>query len=41
VKITTTLGNYFKSNPGNATGHGWTRGQAWQPTGMLGPVKLL
>ncbi|MDR2765264.1 MAG: hypothetical protein LBB90_09585, partial [Tannerella sp.] len=41
VKITTTLGNYFKSNPENKTGHGWTRGQAWQPVGMLGPVKLL
>jgi hypothetical protein len=41
VKITTTLGNYFKSNPENKTGHRWTHGQAWQPTGMLGPVKLL
>jgi hypothetical protein len=41
VKITTTLGNYFKSNPENKTGHAWTHGQAWQPTGMLGPVKLL
>ncbi|MDR1454639.1 MAG: hypothetical protein LBJ01_03210, partial [Tannerella sp.] len=41
IKITTTLGNYFKSNPQNKVGHDWTRGQAWQPTGMLGPVKLL
>ncbi|MDR2774827.1 MAG: hypothetical protein LBC19_08810 [Tannerella sp.] len=41
VKITTTLGNYFKSNPENKTGHAWTRGQAWQPTGMSGPVRLL
>jgi hypothetical protein len=41
IKITTTLGNYFKSNPENKIGHAWTRGQAWQPTGMLGPVKLL
>jgi hypothetical protein len=41
VKIITTLGNYFKSDPENKTGHGWTRGQAWQPAGMLGPVKLL
>jgi hypothetical protein len=41
IKITTTLGNYFKSNPQNSVGNGWTRGQAWQPTGMLGPVKLL
>jgi hypothetical protein len=40
VKITTTLGNYFKSNPGNTTGHAWTRRQAWQPTGLLGPVRL-
>jgi hypothetical protein len=41
IRITTTLGNYFKANPENRTGHEWTRGQAWQPTGMLGPVKLL
>jgi hypothetical protein len=41
IKITTTLGNYFKSNPENKTGYRWTRGQAWQPTGMLGPVKLI
>jgi hypothetical protein len=41
IKVTTTLGNYFKSNPENKTGHGWTRGQAWQPTGITGPVKLL
>ena len=41
IKITTTLGNYFKSNPENKTGHGWTRGQPWQPTGLLGPVRLL
>jgi hypothetical protein len=41
IKITTTLGNYFKSNPQNKTGHSWTRGQPWQPTGMLGPVKFI
>ncbi|MDR0394924.1 MAG: hypothetical protein LBH77_07180, partial [Tannerella sp.] len=41
VKVTTTLGNYFKSNPQNKVGHGWTRGQAWQPTGLLGPVRFL
>ncbi|MDR0559568.1 MAG: hypothetical protein LBG92_05320 [Prevotellaceae bacterium] len=41
VKITTTLGNYFKSNPENRTGHGWTRGQEWQPAGMTGAVRLL
>jgi hypothetical protein len=41
VKITTTLGNYFKSNPENKTGYRWTNRQAWQPTGMLGPVRLL
>jgi hypothetical protein len=41
IKITTTLGNYFKSNPGNRVGHNWTRGQSWQPVGMLGPVKLV
>jgi hypothetical protein len=41
IRITTTLGNYFKSNPENATGHRWTRGQAWQPTGLSGPVRLL
>ncbi|MDR0724849.1 MAG: hypothetical protein LBF59_02420, partial [Prevotellaceae bacterium] len=38
IKVTTTLGNYFKSNPQNKTGHGWTHGQAWQPTGIVGPV---
>jgi hypothetical protein len=41
IKITTTLGNYFKANPGNKTGHAWTHWQAWQPTGMLGPVKFV
>ncbi|MDR3093643.1 MAG: glycoside hydrolase family 2, partial [Bacteroidales bacterium] len=41
IKITTTLGNYFKSNPENKVGYGWTRNQTWQPVGMLGPVKLL
>ena len=40
IKIITTLGNYFKSNPENRTGHAWTHRQAWQPTGMLGPVTL-
>jgi hypothetical protein len=41
IKITTTLGNYFKSNPENRTGYEWTHRQAWQPTGMQGPVRLL
>jgi hypothetical protein len=41
IKITTTLGNYFKSNPENRVGHGWTRGQPWQPTGIQGPIRLL
>jgi hypothetical protein len=41
IKLTTTLGNYFKSNPENKTGHAWTRHQNWQPVGIIGPVKLL
>jgi hypothetical protein len=41
VKITTTLGNYFKSNPENKVGHGWTNRQPWQPVGLIGPVKLV
>jgi hypothetical protein len=40
VKITTTLGNYFKANPANAIGHAWTRNQPWQPVGLLGPVTM-
>ncbi|MDR2121207.1 MAG: hypothetical protein LBP64_10115 [Tannerella sp.] len=41
VKVTTTVGNYLKSSPDNKTGQRWTRGQKWQPVGMLGPVRLL
>jgi len=41
VKITTTVGNYLKSSPDNPVGQGWTRRQRWQPTGMIGPVRLL
>ncbi len=41
IKITTTVGNYLKSSPNNDTGQIWTKGQDWQPTGMLGPVRLL
>ncbi|MDR1601485.1 MAG: hypothetical protein LBS42_03555 [Tannerella sp.] len=41
VRITTTVGNYLKSSPGNETGQRWTRHQKWQPAGMLGPVRLL
>jgi hypothetical protein len=41
IKVTTTLGNYFKSNPQNKVGNDWTRGQAWQPIGLIGPVRLL
>jgi hypothetical protein len=41
VKVTTTVGNYLKSSPDNATGQGWTRRQPWQPVGMIGPVRLL
>jgi hypothetical protein len=41
VKITTTLGNYFKSNPENKTGNRWTNGQAWQSVGLIGPVRLV
>jgi hypothetical protein len=41
VKITTTVGNYLKSSPDNETGQRWTRRQEWQPTGMLGPARLL
>jgi hypothetical protein len=41
VKITTTLGNYFKSNPENKVGYGWANRQPWQPVGLIGPVKLL
>ncbi|MDR0573174.1 MAG: hypothetical protein LBG96_03940 [Tannerella sp.] len=41
IRVTTVLGNYLKSSPDNKTGYQWTRGQRWQPVGMLGPVKLL
>ncbi|KAA6345368.1 hypothetical protein EZS27_007047 [termite gut metagenome] len=41
IKITTTLGNYFKSTPENKVGYGWTHRQSRTPAGMLGPVKLL
>ncbi|MDR1336143.1 MAG: hypothetical protein LBK22_04855, partial [Tannerella sp.] len=41
VIVTTTVGNYLKSSPDNATGQGWTRRQPWQPVGMTGPVRLL
>ena len=41
IKITTTLGNYFKSTPENEVGHSWTRHQRWQPMGMIGPVRML
>ena len=41
IKITTTLGNYFKSNPNNKVGHQWTARQNWQQVGLLGPVKML
>ncbi|MDR1331349.1 MAG: hypothetical protein LBK07_04520, partial [Tannerella sp.] len=40
VKVTTTVGNYLKSSPDNATGQNWTRGQPRQPIGMVGPVRL-
>ncbi|MDR0758288.1 MAG: hypothetical protein LBF85_10655, partial [Tannerella sp.] len=41
IRITTTVGNYLKSSPDNETGQRWTRHQQWQPTGMLGPVRLM
>jgi hypothetical protein len=41
IKITTTVGNFLKSNPKNGVGHGWTRGQGWTPVGMRGPVKIM
>jgi hypothetical protein len=41
VKVTTTVGNYLKSSPDNVIGQRWTHGQPWQPTGMIGPVRLL
>jgi hypothetical protein len=41
IKVTVTLGNYFKSNPQNKVGHAWTRRQPWQPAGMTGPVKFV
>ena len=41
VKIYTTLGNYLKSSPDNIVGRQWTRHQAWEPIGMLGPVRVL
>ena len=40
VKITPTLGNYFKSNPENKTGQRWTMNQPWQSVGLIGPVRL-
>lgn len=41
VTITTTTGNYMKFCTDNKTAQTWTRGQDWQPQGMLGPVCLL
>ncbi|MDR1455315.1 MAG: glycoside hydrolase family 2 [Tannerella sp.] len=41
IKVTTTVGNYLKSSPDNRTGQNWTRRQPWQPTGLIGPVRLL
>jgi hypothetical protein len=41
IKVTTTLGNYFKTTPQNKTGHRWTRNQRWAAVGLLGPVKVI
>jgi hypothetical protein len=41
IKVTTTQGNFLKSTPANKAGYVWTKGQKWNPMGMLGPVKLL
>ena len=41
IKLTTTVGNYLKSSPENKTGQIWTRGQPYQPMGIIGPVRLL
>ncbi|GHT38409.1 glycosyl hydrolase family 2 [Bacteroidia bacterium] len=41
IKVTTTLGNYFKSNPQNNIGNSWAQWQEWYPMGVVGPVKLL
>jgi len=41
IKITTTTGNFLKSTPENKTGHSWTQHQAWQPVGLLGPVRVI
>jgi hypothetical protein len=40
IKVTTTLGNYFKGNASIPVGHRWTRGQPWTSTGLVGPVTL-
>jgi hypothetical protein len=40
VRITTIAGNYLKSQEDNLTARRWTRGQPYQPVGILGPVKL-
>jgi hypothetical protein len=41
VTVTTTVGNYLKSDPKNKVGQLWTHYQEWQPVGMLGPVRIL
>ncbi|MDL2325965.1 hypothetical protein LJC67_02715 [Bacteroidales bacterium OttesenSCG-928-A14] len=40
VMVTTTAGNYLKSDKANKVGQYWTFYQSWQPMGMLGEVKL-
>ncbi|MDR0348225.1 MAG: glycoside hydrolase family 2 [Tannerella sp.] len=41
IKLTTTTGNYLKSSSDNRVGQAWTHGQDFQPTGVLGPVRVL
>jgi hypothetical protein len=41
IKVTTTLGNYFKTTPQNKTGYRWTRNQRWAAVGLLGPVTVI
>ncbi len=40
IKLTTITGNYMKGLKDNPVAQRWTSGQAYYPTGVLGPVML-
>lgn len=41
IKLTTTIGNYLKSQTNNPTAQSWLRRQDYQPTGIRGPVRVI